>query len=43
MQLVVPRDPGGGRVAVEQLPALWSRHRQTRTERLAGTVVVAEP
>jgi hypothetical protein len=30
------------RVAVEQLPALWSRRRQTLTERLAGTVVVRD-
>jgi RDD family len=30
------------RLAVEQLPALWSRRRQTLTERLAGTVVIRE-
>lgn len=30
------------RVAVEQVPALWSRRRQTLTERLAGTVVVRD-
>jgi hypothetical protein len=31
------------RVAVERLPALWSRRRQTLTERLSGTIVVHEP
>jgi hypothetical protein len=30
------------RIAVEQLPALWSGRRQTLTERLARTVVVRE-
>lgn len=30
------------RTAVEQLPALWSRRRQTLTERLAGTVVLLD-
>jgi hypothetical protein len=29
-------------VAVEQLPALSSRHRQTLTERLAGTIVLRD-
>ena len=31
------------RVAIERLPALWSRRRQTLTERLSGTIVVREP
>jgi hypothetical protein len=36
-----PRDGAGMlHVAVEQLPALWSRH--ALTERLAGTVVVRD-